>query len=91
MMHGRGKSDRSIVPEKSPNKALAQAAEGMEGRELAKGNSQERNAPGHRAGHARQARWSGCDRQHARTGSSGSLRSSTTFTTSTSSGGRTSE
>ena len=44
MMDGRGKSDRSIVPEKFSNKALAQAAEGMEGRDLAKGNLQERNA-----------------------------------------------
>jgi len=39
-----GKSDSSVVPEKSPNKALQQAAEGMEGRGLAKGNPLERNA-----------------------------------------------
>jgi group II intron reverse transcriptase/maturase len=45
MMHGSGKSDRSIVPEKFANKALPQAAEGTEGRDLAKGNLQERNAP----------------------------------------------
>lgn len=44
MMDGSGKSDRPIVPEKSPNKALAEAAEGMEGRGLAKGNSPKRNA-----------------------------------------------
>jgi hypothetical protein len=37
MMNGRGKSDRSIVPRKSPNKAGRSAAEVMEGRDLAKG------------------------------------------------------
>jgi hypothetical protein len=31
-------SDSSIVPEKSPNKVRQRAAEGMEGRGLAKGN-----------------------------------------------------
>lgn len=45
MMHGSGKSDRSIVPKKSPNKVLPQAAEGMEGRDRAEGNSQGRNVP----------------------------------------------
>lgn len=45
MMNGYGKSDSSVVPEKSPNKTWEQAAEGMEERELAKGNSLERNAP----------------------------------------------
>jgi group II intron reverse transcriptase/maturase len=45
MTHGHGKSDSSIVPQKSPNKAGQPAAEGMEGRELAKGNSREQNAP----------------------------------------------
>ena len=44
MMHGSGKSDSPMVPEKSPNKAPIQAAEGMEGRGLAKGNLQRRNA-----------------------------------------------
>ena len=46
MMHGHGKSDRPVVPAKSPNnvgrppvKGGASAAEGMEGRGLAKGNS----------------------------------------------------
>jgi group II intron reverse transcriptase/maturase len=43
MMHGGGKSDRPTVPGKSPNKAGDPAAEGMEGRGLAKGNSHERN------------------------------------------------
>jgi RNA-directed DNA polymerase len=39
-MHGHGKSDRSVVPEKSPNKASGapHVAEGMEERDLAKGN-----------------------------------------------------
>ena len=44
MMNGRGKSDRPVVPAKSPNKAEEPAAEAMEGRGLAKGNSLERNA-----------------------------------------------
>jgi hypothetical protein len=38
-MNGRGKSDRPVVPAKSPNKAERMAAEGTEGRGLAKGNS----------------------------------------------------
>ena len=41
MMDDPGKSHSSIVPEKSPNKA--QAAEGMEGSELAKGKTLEQN------------------------------------------------
>ena len=44
MMNGRGKSDRSIVPRKPPNKAGQSAAEGVEGRGLTKGNSREQNA-----------------------------------------------
>jgi RNA-directed DNA polymerase len=44
MMNGRGKSDSSIVPTKSPNKTEEPAAKAAEGRELAKGNSLERNA-----------------------------------------------
>jgi len=44
MMNGRGKSDSSAVPAKLPNKAEEPAAEGMEGRGLAKGNSPQRNA-----------------------------------------------
>jgi len=43
MRNGRGKSDSSIVPAKPPNKAEEPAAEAVEGRELAKGNSPERN------------------------------------------------
>jgi group II intron reverse transcriptase/maturase len=44
-MNGLGKSDRPVVPEKSPNKAGQPAAEGMEGRGLAEGNSRQQNAP----------------------------------------------
>jgi hypothetical protein len=44
MTNGRGKSDSSRVLAKSPNKAEGLAAEAMEGRGLAKGNSPERNA-----------------------------------------------
>src|SRR5437016_9967242 len=44
MMNEHGKSDRTIVPEKSPNKARPMAAEGMEGRDLAKGNLDQQNA-----------------------------------------------
>ncbi len=43
MMNERGKSDRPIVPGKSPNKARVSAAEGMEGRGLVKGNPLEQN------------------------------------------------
>lgn len=43
-MNDHGQSDRSVVPAKSPNKAGQPAAEGMEGRDLAKGNLQEQNA-----------------------------------------------
>ena len=43
-MNEHGKSDRFIVPEKSSNKARPMAAEGMEGRDLAKGNRHQRNA-----------------------------------------------
>jgi RNA-directed DNA polymerase len=44
MMNENGKSDNSIVPEKSPNKAGHPAAEVMEERELAKGNPCKQNA-----------------------------------------------
>jgi RNA-directed DNA polymerase len=43
MTNGHGKSDSSVVPEKSPNKAGQPVAEAMEGRGLAKGNSPESN------------------------------------------------
>jgi RNA-directed DNA polymerase len=44
MTNGSGKSDRPTVPEKSPNNAGQTAAEGMEGRGLAKGNLPQQNA-----------------------------------------------
>jgi group II intron reverse transcriptase/maturase len=43
-MNEHGKSDRPAVPVKSPNKVGQPAAEGMEGRGLAKGNPQQQNA-----------------------------------------------
>ena len=45
MMNGHGKSDRPSVPMKSQNKAEQSAAEGMEGKGLAKGNLRQQNAP----------------------------------------------
>src|SRR5271167_1580245 len=44
MMNGPGKSDSPKVPRKSPNNAGPPAAEGMEGRGLAKGNLPQPNA-----------------------------------------------
>src|SRR6266446_4032769 len=44
-MNGQGQSDRPVVPAKFPNKAGRPAAEGMEGRGLAKGNPNQQNAP----------------------------------------------
>jgi RNA-directed DNA polymerase len=44
MKNGRGKSDRPVVPGKPSNKAGRPAAEKVEGRGLAKGNSREQNA-----------------------------------------------
>lgn len=44
MMNQPGKSDKPVVPEKSSNKTRTTAAEGMEGRGLAKGNSEQQNA-----------------------------------------------
>ena len=43
-MNEHGKSDRPIVPGKSPNKTRTAAAEEMEGRGLAKGNLSQQNA-----------------------------------------------
>ena len=42
-MNGRGKSDSSVVPGKRSNNVGESAAETVEGRGLAKGNSHERN------------------------------------------------
>ena len=44
MMHGREKSDRFVVPANHLNKAPSGAAEGGEGRDLTKGNSDRQNA-----------------------------------------------
>ena len=44
-MNEHGKSDRPVVPVKSPNNAGQPAAEGMEGSGLAKGNLRQQNAP----------------------------------------------
>ena len=44
MTNEHGKSDRPIVPGKSPNKTRTTAAEEMEGRGLAKGNLSQQNA-----------------------------------------------
>src|SRR5438094_8317676 len=43
MMNEHGKSDRPVVPAKSPNKAGQPAAEGTEGSGLTKGNLQQQN------------------------------------------------
>jgi RNA-directed DNA polymerase len=43
-MNEHGKSDRPVVPEKSPNKTGKPEAEGMEGRGLTKGNLPQQNA-----------------------------------------------
>ena len=45
MTNDPGKSDRFVVPAKSPNTAPERAVEVMEGRGRAKGNTPERNAP----------------------------------------------
>lgn len=45
MMNGHGKSDSSIVSEKLSNNVWRQAAEGVERRELAKGNPSKCNTP----------------------------------------------
>ncbi len=45
MMHGHGKSDSPIVSGKPPNKAAEPAAEAVERRGLAKGNSLQRTTP----------------------------------------------
>ena len=49
-MHERGKSDSPVVPAKPPNKAASAAAEVVEERGLAKGNTVSATRPGHRAG-----------------------------------------
>ena len=49
-MNERGKSDSPVVPAKPPNKAASAAAEVVEERGLAKGNTASKPRPGHRAG-----------------------------------------
>ena len=50
MMNEHRKSDRPVVPAKSSNNVGQPAAEGMEGRGLAKGNPPQQNMPiGHSA------------------------------------------
>jgi len=49
-MHERGKSDSPVVPAKPPNNAAVSAAEVVEERGLAKGNTASKTRPGHRAG-----------------------------------------
>ena len=50
-MHERGKSDRPVVPANPPNKAVRTVAEVGEERGRAKGNTDSKTRPGHRAGH----------------------------------------
>jgi len=49
-MHERGKSDSPIVPAKLPNKAARAAAEAVEGRGLAEGNTDRPTRSGRSAG-----------------------------------------
>ena len=49
-MNERGKSDSPVVPVKPPNNAASAAAEVVEGRRLAEGNTTSKTRPGHRAG-----------------------------------------
>jgi hypothetical protein len=49
-MNDRGESDSPVVPAKPPNKAAPAAAEVVEERGLAKGNTASTTRPGHRAG-----------------------------------------
>ena len=44
-MNGGGESDSLVVPAKPPNRAEEPAAEAVEGRRLAEGNTLEQNAP----------------------------------------------
>ena len=45
MMYGQGKSDRLVVPAKSPNKTGPPVAEGMEERSLTTGNPSQQHRP----------------------------------------------
>ena len=50
MMNEHGKSDNLVVPTKPPNNAEGTAAEAVEGRGLAKGNTASTTRPGRSAG-----------------------------------------
>jgi hypothetical protein len=66
MMHRRRKSDRPVVPGKSPNKGSAAAAppaEEREGRGLAKGNPRKQTRSRAQDGKACNKRWSGYGKQ----------------------------
>jgi hypothetical protein len=49
-MNEGGKSDDLVVPARPPNNAASAAAEVVEGRRSAKGNTAGKTRPGHRAG-----------------------------------------
>jgi RNA-directed DNA polymerase len=49
-MNGHGKSDGRVLPAKRPNNAGGPAAEAVEGRRPAKGNTDDSTRPGHSAG-----------------------------------------
>ena len=66
MMNEPGKSDRSIVPKKSPNKAGRPAAEGVEGRDWPRGTGDSKTRSGRRAGKTCPVRWSGYGKQQGR-------------------------
>jgi RNA-directed DNA polymerase len=50
-MNEGGKSDERVVPAKPANKAAGAAAESVEGRRSAEGNTASKTRPGRRAGH----------------------------------------
>jgi len=50
MMHGHGKSDSSIVPEKPPNEAVPEAKEVVEGRDWPRERRPSVTGPGLRRG-----------------------------------------
>jgi hypothetical protein len=69
MSHGRGKSDRGVVPKKLPNKAAGEdpaAAEAVEGRLRAKGNAvqQRMSRRSTRVSMTCKPRWTAYDRRH---------------------------
>jgi len=75
MTNGPGKSDRPVVPEKSPNKGRATGPRrGRRERVWPKGTCHSKTRPGHRAGKTRRARWSGYVKQQERIRSCGSQR-----------------